>query len=390
MIRQSTSRVSQVLPADFAFSRPSTGYNSKGKLYMPNQLRLESSIYGGAVAPIEEATTNLIPVANQKFVGWYAYTGTTVTLTQNQSMPEWEAKDATRIQSSGGTNNAKYYWIIASPSVSGQAYTVTVYLKNIGAGSVLIATGLGNSTTIASGESKLVKISVIGNGTYNMNMVFSTANVSDSLDIIAWHPQVESKACPTSFIETSRAAESLTIPTTGLNVSGGTIEGIFEVTDVAKRQTGNNRVIRIPGTSGQIVFYHSVSTHWNFYISNGTTESYNALADSLIPNGWYYYKAYWDSSSIVFDIWSLSTKTKVGSVSVTVSYLPAAFGSYIYLGSNDGSSLFANTRFGRHRLSSIVRTDDPDFNNLMPQDSNTVALMDFDDIGYRANQCMVV
>jgi hypothetical protein len=86
----------------------------------------------------------------------------------------------------------------------------------------------------------------------------------------------------------------------------------------------------------------------------------------------------------------LSSQTKVASATISDPTLPAAFAPKAYLGAYGMFYNYANTRFGRHRLSNIARTDDPDFNNLMPQDSNTVALMDFDDITFRANQCMVI
>jgi hypothetical protein len=361
--------------AGATFSRNSEAYDSLGRIALPGLPRLEYVPGVGWVTWVEEGTANLIPVDKQKFEGWIAYGGATVTLTQNQAVSEWGAKDATRIQTSGGTSTTKYYSYFVTPSISAQKYVVSVYIKNISSVSMVISNNFVN-ITVAAGEIKKIETIVTGNGTVNIGLFFITANITDALDLYVWHPMIDTKSYPTSFCIGTRAAEFLTMPTTGLSVSEGTIEGIFEVTGVAKRQSSNNRVIRIPGTSGQITFYHSTSTYWNFYISNGTNESYNSLADSLIPNDWYYYKIYWTSSVIIFEIWSITTKTKVGSKSVAASYLPATFGSYIYLGSNDGSLLFINTRFGRHRLSNIARTDDPDFANLMPDDANTVGIFD--------------
>jgi hypothetical protein len=67
---------------------------------------------------------NLIPVDKQRFEGWFKYGGATVTLTQNQYVPEWGTSEATRIQSSGGSDVLKYYHSLVPISVKKTPYAL--------------------------------------------------------------------------------------------------------------------------------------------------------------------------------------------------------------------------------------------------------------------------
>jgi len=565
MIRQSTSRVSQVLPADFAFSRVSTGYNTKGKLYMPNQLRLESSIYGGAVALVEEATTNLADSLS-------TWSSLNVSLDAN-----------TIIENSASGNHCKLKNI---PLVIGNTYTVSCLVKPNGRN--WIALGFSNlyayfdiqngviGTVAGSANPKIT----FCDGYYKCSITY-TATVS-AINCYLWLAsadqganyqgngvsgikirggvQIEQKPYPTSFIETSRAAESLTmpvlatnlltpnlasveegttgfllmgnsvlskdttetkcgsaslkivtpgsaasegfftaativeasksytasmwlkgngtvkiaiyertseavlvgitysdtitltdvwtrysvartfgstgvlayivcfttgstqaitfyadglqlepgpyattwnlptgelVPRMGLPVEHGTIEGIVEITDVSKRQVSGQTpaVFCISQSSypaGIRLVHQTSAAYWVLQIYNTAYTTSAPLYDADIINGWYYYKVYWTTNSIVNEFWNLNNKIKVATTTISdLTNFPADFIN-MYIGSLNGIDYFANTRFGKYQLSNIARTDDPDFNNLMPRDSNTVALMDFDDITFRANQCMVI
>jgi hypothetical protein len=559
MIRQSTSRVSQVLPADFAFSRASTGYNTKGKLYMPNQLRLESSIYGGAMASIEEATTNLWDV-------------------QPASIDDFTTKSGV-IWSNGvyfGDNSVTRYAYRTIPTTIPTKFTISVNVKMDDLSMPVL--GAPSSPTsdfgfVIGGDDCDVdgySIVYLGNNVYRVSgkytvnrtshcgIVKYTTQSAKSFTVVGnW--QLEQKPYPTSFTETSRAAESLTmpvlatnlltvnqasveqgltgflknagtetlskdtttykygnaslkvvtpgnvasegfllasllpvtaslsytasvwlkgsgtikltlyeytsgsalvgstiteitltdiwtrysatrtfgltgvytrmavttlttqattfyadglqlelgpyattwniptgelVPRMGLPVEHGTIEGIVEITDIVKRTSGNRGIINIPSTTlsyGIILYCPNGSSNFNLgTFTDATTFKEVTILSSLIPNGWYYYKIYWTVSEAIVEFWDLSSQTKVASATISDPTLPAAFATNAHLGAYTASTYFANTRFGKHQLPNIARTDDPDFNNLMPRDSNTVALMDFDDITFRANQCMVV
>src|SRR5690606_12295820 len=151
---------------------------------------------------------NLVPSNRLKFEGWIASSGAQVTLTQNVEFPEIGRNDATRIRTTGGTSNLKYYTPIET-SIADQAYTGSVYIKNIGSKPVRFRTNIGPGVTVNPGEWTRAIISVIGNGTTQFQLRFEALNVDDDLDFIAWGPQADRKHFATSFVDGTRAAGGL-------------------------------------------------------------------------------------------------------------------------------------------------------------------------------------
>ena len=366
---------------DATFSRSSSAYGSDGKLATTNIPRIDRTKFGKMVW-IEEATTNLVPVANQKFVGWSAHGGASVILTQNQAVPEWGATDATRIQTNGGTHILKYYISLQSPSVDGQAYVASLHIKNIGNHPVMFHTNLSftSTQTIDAGETTLVKIAGVGNGVNIFQIQIRALDAAHALDFIAWQPMAEAKAYATSFIETSRAAESLTMPTAGLSPSVGTIEGIVEITDVVKRNTDYGWIFQLARSgTGDMRFYHGDDGNFYLQIRNDSNVMILevTISDDALRNSLYYYKLYWLESNFKIEFWDVLTRDKTVEKIFVARDTPSSFVICRIGGVGSTSfSTYANTRFGRHRLSNIARTTDPDFNNLMPRDEYTVALFD--------------
>ena len=277
-------------PEPAQFIRASEAYKSDGTFIPSSQPR-----YEGAGVLIEEGTSNLIPLAKQKFEGWTAYNGAVATLTQNQIVPEWGASDATRIQTSGGASIAKYRTSLESPSVLGKAYSQCVYVKNIGATPVLISTSVpgGTATPVLPGEIRLVKIeNNIGNGTTSYSMEFRTANIEDSLDFIAWRPMAEARSYCTSFTDGTRSPESLSVPVPFTPQQGGEISFIVDVNDACKRQVAGEypRLIEIAraidGARGLRLYHSAASADFVLNTRDDVGAQKDALvADSLIPNG---------------------------------------------------------------------------------------------------------
>lgn len=140
---------------------------------------------------LEKGGRNLIKDSNN-FTNYTKYLGATATFTTGVSVTEWGATDATRIQTSGGTSTVKLYKIIVAPSVNGQQYTVSIWLKNIGNYPVVVNSRL-NKMTINAGEQKRVVLVGTGDGTNNVQINFETTsdNISNPLDFIVWRAKVE-------------------------------------------------------------------------------------------------------------------------------------------------------------------------------------------------------
>lgn len=137
---------------------------------------------------------NLISLDKRNFVGWTAYYGAVVTLTQNISMPEWGTNEATRVQTSGGTNVVKYYVGGISIPTVGTKCVLRCFVKNQGVKPVSIGTNLNASVLIGAGKQQEVLLTTTGNGTGAFQFLIKTSsiegNIGDSLDVVMYKPEM--------------------------------------------------------------------------------------------------------------------------------------------------------------------------------------------------------
>jgi hypothetical protein len=361
------------------FTRASVAYKSDGTEVAINKPRIEDTDYGKVVW-VEEATTNLVAI-------------------QPTSLSDFSLKSG--VSWTNGVyfvDNSSVRFAYYSETLNTlTAYTFSTNIKMDDLGiPVPGAAALSSKDfafVIAGDLCTSYSITYLGNSIYRVTGIFTTGSSlsSDYYGIVKYTTQsskgftvtdnwqLEQKAYPTSFIPTSRAAESLTMSTAGLSVNEGTIEGIVEINDNSKRQEGSgydNRLFRLTGTSGYIQAYHQgIAAAWYFTVYDGTHGADVKFADdSAMPNDFYYYKMRWSASEAVAEFWNLETQTKAASGTISSPHLLSAF-SQLFVGSRDGVNYFLNTRFGKHRLSNIARTDDPDFDNLMPTDEYTTAIL---------------
>src|SRR5262249_18141675 len=103
---------------------------------------------------------------------------------------------ATRIQSSGGSSTLKYL-IDFGTSNSSVTYTFSMWLKNQGSGVVTISQNFGGVLgTLSPGQTAFVTSTQAGDGVSNVQLLIRTANVGDSLDIIAVNPSITANNGP--------------------------------------------------------------------------------------------------------------------------------------------------------------------------------------------------
>lgn len=161
-------------------------------LNIPLMMADDGLVRSGLVAEYRfDDVKNIMPIGSDNFVaGWAAQNGATVTLTQNQSVPEWSTDKATRIQTSGGTATVKYVCIAASPSVNGQTYYVKINVKNIGSKAVRVNNNISGTAIVNPGESTIVAIPVTGNGSTSIVLRFLATDAADALDFLAFQPIV--------------------------------------------------------------------------------------------------------------------------------------------------------------------------------------------------------
>ncbi|HEM2541812.1 TPA: hypothetical protein U0398_000850 [Streptococcus suis] len=157
--------------------------------------------------------------------------------TKNQSVQEWQATDAVRVQGTKGSDNVFCYLNTgrsAYKSTSGVKYVHSIYIKNTGA-PFQVSNNLRKTIDIATGETKRVVIFGVGTGTSYLQIDFRQSGTGQ-LDFYYWHPQIETGAIVNDW---SPAPEDL-----------ATATALHDVKDTVSSHT---RTIGAVGTTGSIL-----------------------------------------------------------------------------------------------------------------------------------------
>ena len=146
----------------------------------------------------EAGGRNLILKSDQQI--YSAYSGTTMTVTSNVTVDEWNATDAYTLSGTGGTSaiiaTAPRTGVVYNPSKRNMPYMVSVYVKNNHASenfyvSSNIPSLSGKKTRVDPGQSTRVVIPASGNGTSYVQINLSTETVGAPFNVTLWHPQIE-------------------------------------------------------------------------------------------------------------------------------------------------------------------------------------------------------
>lgn len=363
-----------------SFSRNSNAYDSSGNLYGSNTPRFQPAKFGNGVT-IEEGTTNII-ASSLTFSGWSAYGGTTVTLTQGQAISGITTNGATRIQTSGGSGPDTYlkYYYSYGVGVAGSPASISVWIYNCGTNPVLLTGNeIGGSVTVNAGETKyctLSKASISGVGAVQLRFSTASGRQTDSLDFIAFHPQIEWKAYATSFIDSVRQPETLTIPTTVLNPTEGTIEFNFALT--SSTTTNGNVLLSVGNDLNHTIEAWVAPTGWSLRVGYGSSANVVTFADGSITVGANYQIAIKYNNTGVYLFVN-------GVKRITNSYVWNKDSSPLYLGSLSfyGGGYQLNGIIDNSRISSISRSDSDilagyNSNQPLPVDQYTTAKLNFD------------
>lgn len=223
------------------FSRNSVAYNLDGS-YAGYNPRFPNAKYGQGIL-IEEGTTNLLTYlsyVNSGNLGTFEYLNQVNPLGGNSVM-----------HLKGTTSG----WAAQNIVINQGTYTVSAYIKLIQGNTLSLTivgtvfytdgsyddyTWAGTGYTITSMPSlgtnvyKLVapSFATSSNKTINYFQSRITCTSSSSFEIMVYGIQLEQESYPTSFINGTRQAESLTIPATGVfNKGNWTIEAIYMPTN---------------------------------------------------------------------------------------------------------------------------------------------------------------
>lgn len=276
--------------------------------------------------------------------------------------------------------------------IASNSYTASVWMK--GAGNVVVGLYEYNSVGGTVGSDLSSSKTLTSTWTrYSVTRTFTSSGFTARIAVITTGTaQATTFYADTLQFERGPAASTWTLPdgTTnrmGLPPSQGTVEGIVEITNSLK---SDHHVTCLhvgsaahPNNYGLHWIYNADSNAFGLVsIQPSGSASQVYFSRGLLPDGIYFYRMAWNAAQLSMSFWDLKNQTLTTTQAITNPLLPVSFNK-VYLGceSNAGGEIqYANTRYGRHRLSNIAITADPDFANLMPRDGNTVAIMDFDDI----------
>jgi len=171
--------------------------------------------------------------------------------------------------------------------------------------------------------------------------------------------QLEQKPYATSFIDGTRAAETLTIPTAGvLNPQEGTVECWVYIDDRFINGMAG-KYAWIWGTKGAphypiLNLYRNGPTNVLRFVSRdaNNNQSYIEKPLSQISVGWHYIACTWESSRLAF----LLDGQLVGEV--VNPYLPNAVDAQMYIGHNPSAEEQCNSLIDDLRISSRARSDE--------------------------------
>ena len=246
----------------YTFSRPTPAYLSDGTRVAANTPRFEQ----GKSVMVEEGTTNIIPIAD-----WNAQNGWTLAWCTQTRTIETTGRllfNGVNIIKSviGSTGQVVIYKDFAVSTTPGVVYTISAFVKSQGR-PVRIWCHDGSDNGQVYSRSNIpgtdftrltVNFTTTGTGYCRVHFLSLSGNVGDIMWVTA--PQLEQKPYATSFIDGTRAAESLTIPMAGvLNPQEGTVECWVMAQDLYVRRRDIFTVNEPVATQDRVILGYNVT-----------------------------------------------------------------------------------------------------------------------------------
>ena len=362
------------LPADATFTRSSVAYFSDGRQVPANTPRFEAGKFGKAIM-VEEGTTNLININNFTFANGaslvdivHPVTGKTVKaikLPQGANVP---VASSQYLNLSTNTNYTVSFDLWASDN-SNTAINIDLYPDTLPETSKTPTTNVQRHTwTLSSSNSDM--------GNCRLRF-FDNSSQPMPNDVYISMIQLEQKPYATSFIDGTRAAETLTIPAEGvLNPQEGTVEcWLYPFNTVKTLDYDRLLFSSAPALPG--VFWCNIKPNQQLrfvYDNNGVIV---ALTGGTVPNlSWSRITIRWNTSGVacfINGVLAVSDPRPITAIS----------GAVLRIGS-DNTQYHANILIDDLRISNRARTDEEilaayQSGKPLPADEWTTYKLDFDD-----------
>jgi len=248
----------------YTFTRPTPAYLSDGTRVAANVPRFEPGKFGKSVM-VEEGTTNIIPIADWNAQnGWALAWGTQTRTIETTGL----LFNGVNIIKSviGSTGQVVIYKDFAVSTTPGVVYTISAFVKSQGRPVRIWCHDGSNNGQVYSSPNVpgtdftrlTVQFTTTDTGYCRVHFLSLSGNVGDIVWVTA--PQLEQKPYATSFIDGTRAAESLTIPTAGvLNPQEGTVECWVMAQDLYVRRRDIFTVNEPVATQDRVILGYNVT-----------------------------------------------------------------------------------------------------------------------------------
>ena len=385
------------LPVDATFTRSSVAYLSDGTQVAANVPRFEQGKFGQAVL-VEEGTTNLNSDTFFKtgVSGWEKGNWTTLEWLSSEYNPFSKQNGVMRLYDNDGANG----FCLKVVSISNTPHTVSVLLKilkgninltNVGGTINYTDSTYTDYTWNDSNTTRYDMSAIYGQGVYKLVATITpdssktiskyeiriSHNDAVETELFVYAVQLEAKPYNTSFIDGTRAAETLTIPTAGvLNENEFDITGWFIPAASSSVVPAWARIWALKGVllTGLFINDSVICFAWN----NKQIINTNI---SLSANDQLFYSVSKSGSNVVIRLaknggaLSAFTGTTDGTTLGAVE---------IALGSSGTGASFYNGKHDDLRISNRARTDEEiaaayASGQPLPVDEWTTYKLDFDD-----------
>lgn len=400
LLRKSTYSTSKVLPEIKAlpqptFTRSSEAHLSDGTKVSANVPRFEDGKFGKGVL-IEEGTTNLLTI-NQSTVeentsGFSSYRNAVLSKDTSEF---WEGSASLKVVTPGTQSSEGVLITIPGSYNPGDILSASIHIK----GSGYIRFYMGDNQIGMSSRSymtldntwRTLTVTYALRGTYPIRpFIGILTNITQNAVFYIDGLQVEQKPYPTSFTDSTRANEVLTVPTEGvLNPQEGTIEcwwtPINQPSNTIISQSTSPPILQVGNYYANNSWVLWAWGGLKFY-ARGDNASGWTYSGTIIDNlDWYsldtpvHFAIKWSNGN-TFEIFMNGIKY---GTCISSTFFTGIAGNYISLGCKNASSGKTNAIYDDIRISSIARTDEEikaayESGKPLAWDEDTTYLLRFD------------
>ncbi|MCG1024920.1 DNRLRE domain-containing protein, partial [Dehalobacter sp.] len=374
------------------FARSSSAYTLDGLLVGTNEPRYATGKFGQALT-IEKATTNLIDTqgggASTDWTKWNHWGARSYWSSETQT----DDPNYGKVYAGVNANSTETYLYDYYPYsiTSGQSYTVSMYLKAsqnwTGTTAAYFTNsdwsfyqGTNQNISLTTSWQKFTWTITASQTKSAIGLGIKFANLPSGVTLQAARPQLENLPYATSYANSSRSGETLTLPSGLFSASQGTIEAWVKPLRNYDSSTSNSiqMITDVAGTGNNGLLL-AIDQYGKFYTQAGTGSSVvKAISTTTAQKDtWYHVAGRWNASGLSIFVNGVKETTTPSALNISLSQTPM-------VGRQSSTDIrYLDGLIDDLRISNIARTDTAiqDSYNLMKPtgtDSSTTYKLNFD------------